>query len=113
MPALDSMPLDRRLAGVLLHVTSLPAPHGHGDLGPEARRFVDFLAAAGQGWWQMLPVNPAGSGNSPYSGVSAFSGNPLLISLDDLVEQGLLQPEDVAVQIDVERSDYAQSEALR
>jgi 4-alpha-glucanotransferase len=113
MPALDSMPLDRRLAGILLHVTSLPGPHGNGDLGPEARRFVDFLAAAGQGWWQMLPVNPAGSGNSPYSGVSAFSGNPLLISLDDLVEQGLLQPGDVNFQIELGRSDYRQSEALR
>jgi 4-alpha-glucanotransferase len=63
---------------VLLHLSSLPGPHGNGDLGPAARQFVDFLEAAGQSWWQVLPVNPAGAGNSPYSGVSAFAGNPLL-----------------------------------
>src|SRR5688572_22668480 len=76
--------LDQRSAGILLHVTSLPGPHGNGDMGAGARRFVDFLAQAGQRWWQMLPVNPVGQGNSPYSGVSAFSGNAQLINLHDL-----------------------------
>lgn len=105
--------LSRRSAGVLLHVTSLPGRHGSGDIGPEARAFVDFLAAAGQSWWQMLPVNPAGAGNSPYSGVSAFAGNPLLISLDDLVEQGLLQSNDVGAAIGGARADYRRAASKR
>ncbi|HVZ37490.1 MAG TPA: 4-alpha-glucanotransferase, partial [Polyangiaceae bacterium] len=105
--------LSRRAAGVLLHVTSLPGPHGNGDLGPAARRFIDFLAQAGQSWWQVLPVNPAGQGNSPYSGVSAFSGNPLLISLEDLVEDGLLRASDIAVQLDRARADYPAAFRLR
>ncbi len=88
--------LDRRSGGVLLHLTSLPGPYGCGDLGPEARRFVDFLAAAGQTWWQMLPIGPPGPGNSPYSALSAFAGNHLLVSLDHLAERGLLSPADLA-----------------
>ena len=68
--------LDRRLAGVLLHPTSLPGPHGSGDFGPSAFHFVDWLAAARQGLWQMLPLTPAGPGNSPYASVSAFAGSP-------------------------------------
>jgi 4-alpha-glucanotransferase len=82
--------LGERRSGLLLHPTSLPGPHGSGDFGPEAVKFVDFLASTGQSWWQMLPVGPAGFGNSPYSALSAFAGNPLLISLDWLVEDGLL-----------------------
>jgi 4-alpha-glucanotransferase len=105
--------LDRRAAGILLHVTSLPGPHGNGDLGPAARRFIDFLADAGHAWWQVLPVNPVGLGNSPYSGVSAFSGNPLLISLEDLVEEGLLAPADIAFELRRERADYAAAAPLR
>jgi 4-alpha-glucanotransferase len=85
-----------RESGVLLHVSSLPGAHGHGDLGPEARAFVSFLAAAGQRAWQVLPIHPVGAGNSPYSGVSAFAGNPLMISLDDLCSEGLLLPEELA-----------------
>lgn len=80
-----------RAAGLLLHPTSLPGPYGCGDLGPAARQFVDFLAAAGQRWWQMLPTAPPGLGYSPYSPFSAFAGSPLLISLDDLVGLGLLK----------------------
>lgn len=102
----EAFELDQRSAGILLHVTSLPGPHGNGDIGPAARRFIDFLAHSGQHWWQMLPVNPAGQGNSPYSGVSAFAGNPLLISLHDLVEDGLLSERDVAFQLDSSRADY-------
>jgi 4-alpha-glucanotransferase len=88
---------DRRTSGILLHPTSLPGPHGSGDIGRHAYRFVDFLASAGQRWWQMLPVNPPGSppGNSPYSSTSAFAGSPWLVSLDTLVEQGLLSRPDV------------------
>jgi len=84
--------LARRAAGLLLHPTSLPGRHGSGDLGPEACRFVDFLAAAGQRWWQMLPVGPPGPGNSPYSTLSAFAGSPLLVSLEGLTQDGLLDP---------------------
>lgn len=69
---------------MLLHLSSLPGPHGIGDLGLEARAFADFLARAGQRWWQMLPVGPLGYGDSPYSALSAFAGNPLFIDLDAL-----------------------------
>lgn len=110
LPAFD---LERRSAGLLLHVTSLPGPHGNGDLGPQARRFVDFLARAGQRWWQMLPANPAGRGNSPYSGVSAFAGNPLLISLEELHADGLLPAEAIAVRLDATRADYPRARTLR
>jgi 4-alpha-glucanotransferase len=74
----------------LLHPSSLPGPHGVGDLGPNAYRFVDFLVAAGQTYWQILPLGPTGYGDSPYQTFSAFAGNPLLISPDLLVEDGLL-----------------------
>ena len=80
----------RRAAGVLMHPTSLPQGHGTGDLGPSARAFVDWMVKAGLSLWQMLPVGPVGRGNSPYSGRSAFAGEPLLISLRDLAHDGLL-----------------------
>lgn len=80
---------------MLLHLSSLPGPHGIGDLGPCAYDFVDFLSRAGQGWWQMLPVGPIGAGNSPYSSPSAFAGEPLFISLELLVEDRLLLGEDL------------------
>jgi 4-alpha-glucanotransferase len=79
-----------RSSGILLHPTSLPSPHGVGDLGAEARRFVDFLASAGQTLWQVLPLGPTGYGESPYQCYSAWAGNPMLISLDRLVEKGWL-----------------------
>ena len=69
-----------RSSGVLLHPTSLPGPFGIGDFGPEARRFVDFLAAAGQTFWQIMPLGPPGYGGSPYASTSAFAGNVNLIS---------------------------------
>jgi 4-alpha-glucanotransferase len=84
-----------RKAGVLLHPTSLPGPHGVGELGPEAYRFVDALAAAGQSLWQVLPLGPTGYGDSPYASFSTFAGNPLLISLDALVDARLLDPADI------------------
>ncbi len=83
-------PFAVRSSGVLLHPTSLPGPFGCGDLGPEAHRFVDFLAAAGQSWWQMLPVGPLGGGYSPYDSPSSYAGNPALISLELLANDGLL-----------------------
>lgn len=88
-------PFDERSSGILLHPTSLPGPYGVGDLGPAAFEFADFLKAAGQRWWQMLPVGPPGAGNSPYDSSSAFAGSPLLIGLDDLQEQGLLSKADL------------------
>ncbi len=77
-----------RAAGILLHPTSLPSRGGVGDFGPSAYRFIDFLASARQGVWQVLPLGPLGYGNSPYSATSAFAGNPLLISLDRLADHG-------------------------
>jgi len=85
-----------RASGILLHPTSLPSPFGIGDLGAEAYRFVDWLDAAGQTYWQVLPLSPTGYGDSPYAGRSAFAGNPLLISLEQLVEAGLLASSDMA-----------------
>ncbi|MFH1038333.1 MAG: 4-alpha-glucanotransferase [PVC group bacterium] len=83
-----------RQAGVLLHITSLPGPSGIGDLGPGAARFADFLAESGVKLWQILPLNPIGAGNCPYSSPSAFAGNPLLISLESLAEEGLIRRAD-------------------
>lgn len=80
----------QRTSGVLLHITSLPGPHGSGDLGAEAYHFVDWLVAAGQRLWQILPLSPVGPGNSPYHSSSTFAGNPLLVDLDDLVRCGWL-----------------------
>src|SRR5476651_215717 len=77
-----------RMSGVLLHVTSLPSYGGVGDFGPAAYEFVDFLSAAKQRLWQVLPLSPTGYGSSPYSALSAFAGNPILISLERLAEQG-------------------------
>lgn len=84
-----------RGCGVLLHPTSLPGRFGSGDIGKEAYEFVDFLHAAGQKLWQVLPLNPVGFGQSPYQCPSAFAGNPLLISLGQLVSQGLLSSADL------------------
>lgn len=87
----------RRGSGILLHITSLPSTFGIGDLGPEAYRFVDFLAETGQTFWQILPINPTdpGTGSSPYRSSSAFAGNPLLISPEVLREKGWVDPEDI------------------
>jgi len=82
--------LEQRAAGVLLHVTSLPGPHGIGDFGPNAYTFVDWLRSAGQRIWQWLPTTPIGPGNSPYQSVSAFAGSPLMIALEPLIEAGWL-----------------------
>ncbi len=85
----------KRVSGILLHPTSLPGPYGIGDLGPQAYRFIDFLADSGGNLWQVLPLGPTGYGDSPYQCFSAFAGNPYLISPDELMADGLLTPEDL------------------
>jgi len=84
-----------RASGILLHPTSLPGQFGIGDLGREAYQFADFLASTGQRLWQVLPLGPTGYGNSPYQCLSVFAGNPLLISLERLVEDKFLEPADL------------------
>jgi 4-alpha-glucanotransferase len=83
-----------RASGVLAHITSLPGPHGSGDLGAGAYHFVDWLAVAGQTLWQVLPLVGTGSGHSPYMSNSAFAGNVLMIDLDELQSHGWLSPKD-------------------
>ena len=78
---------DTRASGILLHPTSFPGRGGIGELGSTAYRFVDWLHAAGQQLWQILPLSPTGYGDSPYQSFSAFAGNPLLISLEALVAE--------------------------
>jgi 4-alpha-glucanotransferase len=85
-----------RVSGVLAHPTSFPGPHGIGDLGTEAYRFVDWLAKGSQQLWQVMPLGPTGFGDSPYAALSAFAGNPLLISLHRLQAEGLLDDADMA-----------------
>ena len=85
----------KRSSGILLHPTSLPGRFGIGDLGGEAYKFVDWLAAAGQRYWQLMPLGPTGYGDSPYSAFSAFAGNTNLVSPEKLVEAGLLAEADV------------------
>ena len=84
-----------RGAGILLAVTSLPSPYGIGTMGKEAFRFVDMLTDLRQKYWQVLPIGPTSFGDSPYQSFSAFAGNPYLIDLDILIEEGLLKQEEV------------------
>ena len=99
----------RRVSGILLHITSLPSEYGVGDLGPAAYRFADFLTRTNQRLWQMLPVGPIGPGASPYSSPSTFAGNPLLISPQPLIENGLVTDEELAplAELPDNRVDYA------
>lgn len=83
-----------RESGIIMHITSLPSPYGVGTMGRTAREFVDFLAEAKQSCWEILPLGHTGSGDSPYQTFSAFAGNPYLIDLDLLIEDGLLKPEE-------------------
>ena len=85
----------QRASGILLHPTSLPGPHGSGDLGISSRHFVDWLLAAGQRLWQILPLGGIGPGNSPYMSSSAFAGNVLLVDLQDLQDRGWLDAADL------------------
>ena len=85
-----------RTSGVLMHLSSLASPYGIGTMGKEARKFVDFLKASGQSYWQLLPICPTGYGDSPYQSYSTFAGNPFLIDLDELEQQGWLLKEEYA-----------------
>ena len=98
-----------RSTGILLHPISLPSRGGIGDFGPAAYQFLDFLAEARQGVWQVLPLNPPANGNSPYSSTSAFAGSPQLISLERLAEHGWLDASSLAMlPTEVGRIDYEQ-----
>ncbi len=111
------MKLDQRASGVLLHITSLPGPHGIGDFGPDAYHFVEWLVSAGQKVWQVLPMTPIGPGDSPYQSVSAFAGSPLMVALEPLVERGWLELAEVprfdATRIDFERITPWRMQRLR
>ena len=85
-----------RESGILMHITSLPGPHGIGTLGKNAYDFVDFLKSAGQTLWQILPLNPTGFGNSPYQSCCAYAGNEYLIDLSCLVEEDLLKQQEIS-----------------
>ena len=102
--------MKERASGILLHISSLPSPCGIGDLGSSAYKFVDFLAEAKQKYWQILPLNPTDTAydNSPYSSISAFAGNRLLISPELLIQQGLLKKSDIGTppSFPQERSAY-------
>ncbi len=87
--------MKKRSSGILLHITSLPGKEGIGTLGEDARKFIDFLVETGQSWWQILPLGPVGYGDSPYQCYSAFAGNPVLIDLNELVNWGLLEKNDL------------------
>jgi 4-alpha-glucanotransferase len=101
---------DRR-SGILLHPTSLPGPEGVGDLGAAAHRFADWLDAAGQRVWQVLPLGPTGFGDSPYQALSSFAGNPLLVSMEVLRNEGWLEDADLAGAPEGDRgtADYARA----
>ena len=111
---LEKCSFDRE-SGVLLHPTSLPGRFGSGDMGKEAYEFIDFLHAAGQKLWQVLPLNPVGFGCSPYQCPSAFAGNPLLISLGRLASKGLLSNKELksAPDFSPEQVDFAISAKWR
>ncbi len=100
----------KRSSGILMPISSLPSPYGIGALGETAKGFVDFLADAGQSWWQMLPVGPTSYGDSPYQSPSSYAGNPYFIDLDLLKEDGLLEQrelDEISWGDDPERVDYA------
>ena len=84
-----------RASGILMHISSLPSPYGIGTMGKQAYAFVDFLKQSGQKYWQVLPLNPTGYGDSPYQSFSTFAGNHYLIDLDLLVEEALLRKEEI------------------
>ncbi len=98
-----------RSSGILLHPTSLPGPYGSGDFGAAAYHFIDWLVAAGQKMWQILPLGGIGPGNSPYMSSSAFAGNVLLIDLDDLQANGWLNADDLTTDAEfaTHRVDYS------
>ena len=87
--------LSRRGAGILLPISALPSAYGIGNLGKEARKFIDFLEKAGQTYWQVLPVGPTSYGDSPYQSFSAFAGNPYFIDPETFMEEGILTKDEL------------------
>lgn len=113
---MSSFLLERRRAGILMPLFSLPGKYGIGSFSKEAREFVRFLKEAGQSYWQILPMGPTGYGDSPYQSFSTFAGNPYFIDLDTLVEEGLLMEEelsDLSFSDSEERVDYGKLYKLR
>src|SRR5579871_4489972 len=102
-----------RSTGILLHPASLPSRGGIGDFGPAAYQFLDFLASARQGLWQVLPLGPPANGNSPYSSTSAFAGNPLLISLERLAGHGWIDRSKLQAPDSVGPVNYDQVQAYK
>ncbi len=125
MPVVSSTEFDRgpnsesissqRRAGVCMHLSSLPGPHGIGTIGAPARRFVDTLTAMGQSVWQFLPLGPTGYGDSPYQALSTFAGNEMLIDIGDLVELGLLTSQETRPLLDLPAGsvDYGALQPLK
>lgn len=103
---MTDQPTSKRAAGVLFHPTSLPGPHGIGTLGRAAFTWVDFLVGAGQKWWQILPLGPTGYGDSPYQCFSALAGNPYLVDLEAVRDDGLLTAAELAVSFPVDHVDF-------
>jgi 4-alpha-glucanotransferase len=103
----------QRKSGILMHPSSLPGPGGIGSFGEEARHFVDFLHKSGQSLWQILPLGPTAYGNSPYSCYSAFAGNPLLINLEAVADDGDLLPMDLQDDFPGDRVDYGAVELYK
>jgi len=97
----------KRSSGILLHPSSLPGPYGIGDFGFEARKWIEFIVDAGFSWWQILPIGPTGFGHSPYQSFSSFAGNPMLISLDLLLENSWLEKSDL-VHSPIFRDDFVE-----
>ena len=109
-----SFPAGYRASGVLLHVTSLPGPYAIGDFGPAACAWIDRLADCGQSWWQVLPLGPTGYGNSPFEPLCTFALNPLLVSPDWLIEDGLLSAADATGQsVFAEQVDFEAAFAFK
>lgn len=102
-----------RKAGMMLPLTALPARHGVGDMGAEAHRFIDMLRESGARYWQVLPIHPLGYGNSPYQPYSSYAGDPLLISLDALWEEGLLAARAPAFREGAEQVAYGDTRAFK
>ena len=84
-----------RRSGILMHLSSIPSPHGIGSMGQAARDFVDFLQESGQSVWQLLPICPTSYGDSPYQSYSTFAGNPYFIDLDELKEMASYVTNDI------------------
>lgn len=102
-----------RESGILLHISSLPSEFGIGSLGNAAYRFIDFLRESGQKYWQILPLCPIGEGNSPYSSKSCFAGEPLFIDIEQLVNDGYLEPYDLSPPETGQNTNYEKARNIK